>query len=138
MTYISTDQLTALKKTSDDLRARADQMDADRAQEQLEIRAEKELAHLPGSISDRAALLRAVDGIEDERQRKNALAALKLPDGMVSDDDTPRAGTPDSELDNLAKAHQQANPDVTIEAAYVEVLATAKGQQLYAKGLLSS
>lgn len=127
--------LAALTKSTDQLRAVADKLDKDA----LELRAENELGHLQGTLSDHVALLMAIDGIDDARQRENALAALKLPDGLVPDADAPpRQGTPDAELDDMAKAHKAANPDVTIEAAYSEVLATAKGQALYNKCVSAS
>lgn len=48
-----------------------------REREQLEKRAGESLAHLPGSIESRAALLQAAEGIQDEAHRKAALEILK-------------------------------------------------------------
>ncbi len=125
--------LASMAKTGEDLRKRLDRSDAAKVQDDLEKRAETDLAHLPGSTSDRAALLKAIDGIEDEGQRNSALAALKVPEGRIST--APPAGSPDAELAGLAKAYQSENPGVTIEAATAAILRTETGAMLYAKSL---
>ncbi len=133
----------SMAKSNDDLRKRLDKSEGARVQDGLEKRAEEELAHLPGSTAERAALLKAVDGIEDEGQRTAALAALKAQNAAMGQTfetvghiaATPVSGSPDAELEILAKAHQEANPGTTIEAAHSAVLQTTKGAELYAKSV---
>ncbi len=133
MTNSQASLLAALTKQSDKIREDLTAEEEEAAKELLSARAEKELGHLPGTVADRAALLRAIDGIEDEAQRKAALNAIKMPDGLASE--TMLAGPSNAELDSLAKAYQAANPGVSIEVAHVAILATAKGKELYAKSL---
>ncbi len=131
----------AMAKSNDDLRKRLDASEGARTQDVLEKRAETELAHLPGTPAERAALLKAVDGIKDEGQRNASLAALKAQNASLGQSfDTighlhvnPVVGSPDAELDTLAKAYVEAHPGTSIEQASSEVLKTAKGKELYAK-----
>ncbi len=128
-----TPSLDILTKAARENRDRLTEQELERIQEQFNGKAKKEFAHLGGSLEDRVALLMAIDGIENPDQRKAAFAAIKLPDGMASENVL--AGPSNAELDNLAKAHQRANPSLTIEAAHAAVLKTPIGKRLYAKTL---
>ena len=57
--------ITALK-SNDELRKENAELRKQREQETLEKRAETDLKYLPGDVKVRAAMLKAVDGIEDE------------------------------------------------------------------------
>ena len=105
----------------------------------LEKRAEAELPHLPGDVKTRAAMLKAIDGIEDEAQREAALGALKAQNEAMSKafqtyghGGQSEPGSPDDQLDKLAKAHAEKER-MSYQAAYAEVLTSPEGRALYAK-----
>lgn len=135
--------LVAMAKSNDALRKRNDELIEKSANEAFEKRADAELAHLPGTTQERAALLKSVEAIEDEPTRTAALNALKAGSDAMANSFTAAgvangqvaAGSPDAELDELAKAHQAANPGMTMEQAHAAVLDTPKGAELYAKSL---
>ena len=108
----------------------------------FEKRAESELAHLPGKVSERAALLKAAEGIEDEDTRKAAVAALHAQNAALKPafesygyhgtaDDIAKGEDPQAKLDELTKAHQKDHSDLTFEAAQAEVLKTAEGKAIF-------
>lgn len=133
----------SMAQSNDDLRKRLDKSEGSRAQDKLEKRADELLAHLPGTTEERAALLGAAEGIKDESMRKAAINSLKAQDKTLSkafitlghDGAKPAAGSPDEELDQLAKAYQKEHSDLTFEAAYVKVTETEQGKALYAKSV---
>ncbi len=136
--------LITMAKSNDALRKRLDASEGARVQDTLEKRAVDELPNMPGSVAERAALLKAVDAIEDEGSRKASMAALKASNdamgaAFVQSGHTGQPavihGSPAAELEELSKAHQVANPELTIQQASNEVLKTAKGQELYAKSI---
>ncbi len=103
----------------------------------LEKRAGAELPHLPGDVKTRAAMLKAIDGIEDEAQREAALGALKAQNEAMSKafqtyghGGQPEPGSPADQLDKLAKVYAEKNGG-TFEAAYMKVADTPEGQALY-------
>ena len=103
----------------------------------LEKRAEAELPHLPGEVKTRAAMLKAIDGIEDEAQREAALGALKAQNEAMSKafqtyghGAQPEPGSSADQLDKLAKGYAEKNGG-TFEAAYMKVADTPEGQALY-------
>lgn len=112
---------------------------AEKSDREFEKRAETELAHLPGSIAERAALLKAVDGIPDETQRSAALKALAA--GNKGNEtatqslgtSTPRKlekSAPVAELEQLAKARAEKD-GTTYAKAYLTVIETPQGKELY-------
>jgi hypothetical protein len=124
----------ALRKDNDELRKR--QQDAE-----FEKRASMELKHLPGTVQERAAMLKAIDTIPDQAQRAAAHNALKANDVALSHafkshgtSIVPAVGSPDGELDTLAKEHAKEK-GVTYEQAYGAVLKTDRGAELYAKSV---
>ncbi len=127
------DLFAAMTKANKEMNEKLTEEEEERAKELLEARAEKELGNMQGSKAGRMALLMAIDGIEDDEQRKAAFAALRTPEGLVPENKG--EGTADEELDGLAKAYQVANPGTTVEAAHAAVLTTPEGAVLYAKTL---
>ncbi len=132
----------AMAKSNDALRKRLDESEDARAQDALEKRAETELTHIPGDVKTRTAMLKALDGIEDKGQREAAHNALKAQNEALSKafdtaghGSTPAPGSPDDELERLAKEHLDKNSDLTYEAAYDAVLKTGQGQELYNKSI---
>ena len=114
------------------------------ANERLEKRAEDELGHLPGTAKSRATMLRVVEGIEDEDDRKNAMKALKAGDSAIAkgfdilgtaaveealDIEGQSAG---SQLDK-AVAKYATDHKLDEAEAYSKYLETTEGRQLYAK-----
>ena len=114
----------------------------------FEKRAAEELKFLPGSLKSRAALLKAAEGIEDETERTEAVAALKTQNkrfeplfvtkgvnsaGEIVDIAGDGDEGPQSKLEELAKAHQVANPTLTYEQAEAAVLSTPAGVDLYSE-----
>lgn len=109
----------------------------------LRKRAESELEFMPGTVETRMAMLKSIDGIEDEKERKLAHESLKAQNESMSvafkergsGDAPPADGSAEDELNKLAKAHQKDNPKLTKEQAYAAVLDTEKGADLYTKSL---
>ena len=97
------------------------------------------LAHLPGDVSVRKAMISALDAIEDEATRTAAHEALKSADSAMSGafrsqgvrGAPPVDGSgPQAELDRLAKAYADQH-GVSLAKANIAVLETAQGSELY-------
>lgn len=133
-------RMVAMAKRNDELEAKLAKADADVEAAEYVKRAE-ELAHLPGSEEVRIAMLKSIDGIEDEATRKSALEALKSKDAGLADAyanaGVQAASNPTGDksavdkLDDLAKKHAEANK-LGFAKAYDEVIQTAEGRALYA------
>lgn len=111
------------------------------ARARLEKRATEDLGHLPGTIDERVAVVEALEKIEDETVREAAFKAVKAGDAAMlaafqtGGSSTPAPeGTPQGDLDSLAKKYQEANPGTSIEKATSEVLKTPEGKAAYAAG----
>ena len=107
----------------------------------FEARVTAELAHLPGTVQERGALLKAADGIADEKLRTGALTALKAHDvarggafqrGGVGQTALIKAGSPEDQLNQLVQKHATDNK-VTMEKAWDAVMETEQGIELYSK-----
>lgn len=73
---------------------------------EFEKRAEKELANLPGTVAQRAELLKSVEGIENPEHREAALKALKA-GNSASEDVTKSLGTSEgAKVEKTDEAHQ--------------------------------
>ena len=127
----------ALAKSNDTIRKENKELRDKNDQDALEKRAKEELEFLPGDLATRAAMLKAIDGISDEPQRKAAHNALKAQNKAMSDAfkvrghaGEPADGTADGELDSLSKAYAKEH-NVTEAVAYAKVLETDKGKSLY-------
>ena len=128
---------------------------ADKADGEFAKRAEIELANLPGTVAQRAELLKSVESIENPEHREAALKALKA-GNSASEDVTKSLGTSegaktptatpategaqlqksDSEvqLEDLAKAEAiklKLDPVKDFAKAYQIVLASPEGKDLY-------
>lgn len=111
-----------------------------RKQAELEKRAGDEFKTLGGDVVVKAAILGAVESIQDAGLRGKALEALKAHDAGLGAafqrvgtgspaDTTKRAG---DRLDDLAKAHAAAHK-CDLSKAYEAVVATPEGRALYAE-----
>lgn len=105
-------------------------------------RAETELPHLPGTIEARASLLKAAESISDEKDRNEAVAALKAHDasmskafarqGVGAGAKTGEQTGPEAKLEQLAKEYAKENK-VDLAKAMDEVLQTDEGADLYSQ-----
>lgn len=137
--------VAAIAKDHDALKKRNAELAAEAARAALEKRAETELAHLPGTVAQRAALLKAAESIEDEDDREAAVAALKAQNeamakahetfGVTGASADPEPGSPESEIEKIAGDIQKREPKLTPEAAYAKALETPRGKALYTKSL---
>lgn len=134
------DVMIAMAKQNDVNAKRNDKLQKKLDQTALEKRAETELANVPGTIEERAGMLKAVDAIEDESVRKAAMKILKSKnDSMAHAFNTeghggiPKSGSGEDDLDQLAKKHQEANSGMSYEKAYDAVLKTPEGAAAYNK-----
>ena len=127
-----------LAKSHDALAKRAAAAEAENERNKLAKRVNEELGHLPGSVSERSALLKAVMSIDDETERTAALAALtasnadmaKAFDTVGTTGATPDADTPEGAFEALVQKHAADNK-VSIAVATDAVSKTAKGSELY-------
>lgn len=110
----------------------------------FEKRAQDELSHCPGEIGVRAAILKAVDGIKDDEQRKGAQAILKAADEALKgafvksgarggENVGSGEGSPEDKIEELVAKRRAKDPALTYNKAYVEVLDSPEGQALYAE-----
>lgn len=104
-------------------------------------RAEGELAHLNGDVEAKAALLGAIDKV-DESVRPAVLEMLKQSDAGVgaamaelgtSDNGNTDDMSYDEVIDSIAKRIQSNDGSLTYEAAYVKALETREGKIAFAK-----
>lgn len=104
-------------------------------------RADTELAHLSGTVEQRAALLQAIDSISDPEIRTAILASIKDYDAGqgkkfvrqgVGGAAKPGAanGDPEVKLNTLVKEHMKTTGDDE-DAAMAAVMSTAEGVRLY-------
>lgn len=117
-----------------------EQLAAERARS-MTVRAEAELAHLPGTAEVRVALLSAVEAIEKPEIREAALKAIKDYDGKQATQFVRQGGSnarPAASVDAETKIQQLADKyaeehDVGPEVAYNAVMETEEGMKLYAQ-----
>jgi hypothetical protein len=102
-------------------------------------RAATDIPNLPGALPVQIALLKAVDGIADEAVRKAASEALKGANAAMSSfmkapgvGGGNEPGSPQAELDGIAKGIQGQNPGMTFAKAIDLATDTPRGKQLYA------
>lgn len=123
------------KQADEDRKARLEEM-AKRETLEFTKRAEDELGHLPGETDAKVALLKAISTIDNEAHVKEINSLLKAADGNIAASfetrgtGTPAAGSPDEQLENLAKARAKEK-DIPFAKAYTEVLETDEGKALY-------
>jgi hypothetical protein len=120
-------------KSADEQRA-ADKVKLDKAEESLlKAEVEKDFGHLPGTIENRTALVKAAKAIGEDavailKAQNTALAKGFQRQGSGSVSPTPTE--PAAKLDALVKAHMTANK-VDEATAYDAVVSTPEGAELY-------
>lgn len=113
---------------------------AERERSALEKRATNVMSHFAKGRDVHVAVLRAIDGIADEATRKSAIEMLTAGNAALKEAGAPRgiemAGHggkgdgPEAQLNAMAKKYA-ADHGVTFAKAYVTVLETEAGAQLY-------
>ncbi len=126
---------------ADSLEKKVDQLEKRDADRDLAKRAEDELGNLPGTTATRTALLKSVEGIEDEGDRTEALKSLHAANEAAAVILTPLGtglsptlqvdGSAADELTKLAKDAQREGE--TFEKAYSRVCDTPEGGALFLK-----
>lgn len=107
--------------------------------QRLDKRADSDIPNFGGSAGERRALLKAVDGIDDEDTRKGVSAMLKAASKLMEKGfgEIGHLGNTDdggamSELEKMASAYADEK-GVTYEVAFAEVSKSGKGRELFAK-----
>ena len=135
------DLMLKLAKRDDESRERAEKAEAEVAGERLS-KAARALGSLPGTEAEKVEMLKAIETIPEGPAREAAMAQLRAGNeaiakaytttGVLPADTDP--GSPQGELDKLAKAHAAAH-DVTEAVAMAKVLKTAEGKRLYGESV---
>lgn len=134
----------ALAKQNDELAKGIAVEKAARENAELEKRASDEFKNLPGTLTEKAALLKSLESIPDEATRKAAIAAVKAGDTAIASAFTRKgAGGGSSEsssasdqLDTLAKKYASDNK-TDYSKAYQAVIKTDEGKKLYEQTVLN-
>jgi len=134
-------RMVATAKRADETQKLLEASEVGRNSDRITKRAETELKHYPGDVTARSALVKAVESITDEAQRKVVEAAIKAGDAALSkafvtsgtQDGGPADGlAPEAKLDALSKKYA-ADHKVSEAFAYSKVLETEEGSALYAQ-----
>lgn len=139
-------RVVAAVKRADKATEKLEKKDEELVNERLEKRAKEELPNLPGEDKVKVAVLKAVDGIEDEDLRKGALELLKSHNAAVTKASETRGHRDQSvadaeeQLQKMAQDHydNSKDGDKTFEKSYAEVCKTEKGKKLYEQVLTSN
>jgi len=137
-------RLVAMAKRADES---ARELATEKALREVEVykrRAETELAHLPGTVETRVALLKSVDSIPDATERANALKALHANNTSMAEAFKRKGGKPAAEDSDDDEDDPQDKIDakvskiatekgITFEKAMSEFLDTEEGQELYSQ-----
>ena len=132
-------RLVQMAKDADEQDAAIKKMQTDNTDLKLQKMAD-DFKFLPGDDDARLAIVKAVDGISDETQRKAAFEILKSKNtnngrmfttaGVSTHGAGESIQKAESDLDELVQKHMTDNK-VGLEKAYDEVLQTPEGAKLY-------
>jgi hypothetical protein len=136
-------RLVTMAKDADEQRARTKKAEDTLTQERLEKRAAEELPNLPGTDTEKAAVLKAIDAIPDEAAKKAAKKLLAAGESAISkaydtlgtteveDELGLEPTSPQGRLDVLTKK-VSVEKGISEAAATTVVMATPEGRKLYA------
>jgi len=130
------ERLVSLAKQADEYKAQLVAAEEASIEKSYNERAETQLAHLPGELVTKNAVLRAIDGIEDEVVRKQALSMLKAQSVAIEEQFVTKGVEGEeaegdlSGLEKMAAAYAEEH-EITFSKAYSEVLRTPEGRNLY-------
>lgn len=127
-------------KALDASNARIAKLEAERELDDLRKRADKELPNLSGTADQRGKLLKAIDALENKKDRAAVLETLKAADAATAqmfvevgknllDDES----TATAKLDKLVKSYQEDHPDKSYHQAYAAVTEKGEGASLLRK-----
>lgn len=139
------DAVVSALKSADSARREVAVEKAQRVNLELEKRAETELKGLGGTMAGKKALLKALDGIEDEGVRKSAQEVLSSANEIAGKGNifekagsgaaaSIEKGSAETKLEKMAQDRAKEK-SISFEKAYDEVLDTEDGQKLYAEML---
>ena len=108
-------------------------------------RVSSEIPNLPGTVDSRIALLKSIDGIENDEERKKAQEDLKaqntsfgdvfkfqgITGNMNGSDPEQDNADPQAKLDKMAEELQKADPKLSLTDAMTKALDTDEGSALY-------
>lgn len=134
-------EFLSMAKNLDALTRKAARLEQEQVDATFRKRAEVDFAHLPGSVDTRVAILKAVESIDADDVKEQALQVLKAKADSfaamqgtlgMSGEEFPKESVSSAhdELEKLAKAHQVAHPGKTYAKAYQEVTRTKQGREL--------
>ena len=132
-------EFLSMAKNLDALTRKAARLEQEQVDATFRKRAEGDFAGLPGSVDTRVALLKAVESIDADDVKEQALQVLKAHADSFSEmqgtlgmggEDFRQISSAHDELEKLARAHQVANPDKTYAKAYQEITRTQQGREL--------
>lgn len=130
-----------LAKQADENEKARKRAEAELQDQRLRKRAEEDLGNLPGDLEVRAAVVKAVEGIEDDAVREKAEDALKAANTAMGKafetrghGGQPAEDSAEGQLEKMAKDYAREHK-VSYEKAYDEVCKTREGEALYAKSI---
>src|SRR5690606_20534009 len=112
------EQMIALAKKADEAVKTANAEKAARENSELKKRAEETFKNLPGTVDEKAALLKAVESIPDEKAREAALKSIKAGDSALAaaftrkgagGGNTPETDSANEQLNTMAKKYATDN-----------------------------
>lgn len=134
--------LVAMAKKNDELAAKNAKLETAAIDAELAKRVDNEFANLPGTQAVKVAMLKALEEIEGDDERQEALVVMKAGDNAMAaaflekgHGHDPKPGSPQDELDSLTRKYQGDHADLSFAQAQAQVLKTAAGKRLYEKTL---
>lgn len=112
-------RLVQMAKDRDADRKKLIKMMADTADADIRKRAETDLANFPGTVATRAAILKQVEGIRDEKEREEAIKALKAQNARLGKS-LETVGTQEGGTDPVGKSEANAELDKKAKALAAE------------------
>ncbi len=135
------DPTVALAKQKDDLMKKVADIETERADRELLAKSKQDLPNLPGDDKARVALVKAVEGIEDEATRTEVMKSLRAGNAalntLMSDTghSVPSSSESATEVETLAasiqKSHAEKGTPITKEKAYAMALESDVGDAAY-------
>lgn len=130
------DVIKSLQEGNDALSEQVTKMAEENETLKLQKRAETEFAGLSGTVEQKAKLLKALEGIEDEDVRKMAFENVKAKasanEALMTE--VGKSGSDESDastkLQKMAEKYAQEK-NITVQKAYSEVITTPEGTKLY-------
>lgn len=133
------DVVITMAKQNDDLAAKLAKSEETAKGTEMKKFVDDHMANLPGEGAGKTALAKAIDAIDNGDDRTAAMDALEAMNkqadlvfkSMGTAAGSQVAGSPEAELDTLAKTYAK-DKSVGYHKAYAEVMKTKTGQALYA------